>query len=60
MLYVNFKINKNLNVTLSPKAAGSFVKEVIFSATRSVAKTAFPRQSLKEGEGNSRRENVEM
>lgn len=60
MLYVNFKINKNLNVTLSSKAGGSFVKRVLFSATRSVAKTAFPGQSSKEGEGNLRRETVEM
>lgn len=51
MLYVNFKINKNVNLTLSSKAGDSFVKEVIFSATRSVAKTLFPRQSSKEGEG---------
>ena len=63
---VHFQINQNLNVNLSSKAGGFFGKEELFSATKSVAKTVFPRQFFlivvigKEGNGNARRKKNEM
>ena len=64
VLYVHLKRNQNLNITLSPKAGGSFGKEVLFSALKLVANAVFPRWSflivVMEKEGNAKREKDEM
>lgn len=59
VLCIHLKINQSLNVTLLPKAVGSFGKEMLFSGLKLVSKAVFPRRSLTvatEKEGNARRE----
>ena len=63
VLCIHLKINQSLNVTLLPKAVGSFGKEMLFSGLKLVAKAVFPRRSLTvatEKEGNAKRERDEM
>ena len=59
VLCIHLKINQSLNITLLPKAVGSFGKEMLFSGLKLLAKAVFPRRSLTvvmEKEENARRE----
>ena len=59
VLCIHLKIKQSLNITLLPKAVGSFGKEMLFSGLKLLAKAVFPRRSLTvvmEKEENARRE----